>query len=127
MDAPDRTLLNRGADLVIDVPHPAFEPANVVAQITGYRARRGRLIQPLPFRAEHLEQLPAPRDQGAERLRGGIRDRARRRADARAEPREQRRINRIGLGGAADRLREGAHLARIDDRDGEADRRTLRH
>ena len=122
LHAPDRTALNRGADLLVDLADSAFEPANVRPEVARDRARRRRLREPLPLGDEHLEQLPPPRDQRRQRVRGGIGD-GRGVGWTRAPKCASTcRIDRIRFRGAADGLREGAHLARIDDGDREAGR-----
>ena len=69
---------------------------------------------------EHLDQLAAPDDQRGQGLVGRVGQRARFGPDARGKEGEDVGVDRIGFGEAADRLREIAHLARIDDGHGEA-------
>jgi hypothetical protein len=98
-----------------------LQPADVGAQIPPHLAPP-RPRQALALGVEHLEQLPAAGEQGLELLGGRIRQRSGGGPDARGEEREHLGIDAVGLGQPAERLREGAHLARIDDGDRESGR-----
>lgn len=122
LDSPHGTGLNGRPDLVVHVVHAPFEPANVIPQIARDAASGRGLLEAAALHADHLDQLPPPRDQRRERLRRGIGERPRRRLHPRPERGEDVRIDGVGLGGAAERLREGPHLPWIDDRDRQAHR-----
>jgi hypothetical protein len=96
-----------------------LEPADVGAQIPPHLASP-RPRQPLALGVEHLEQLPAAGEQGLELLGGLIRQRPGGGPDPRREEGEHLGIDAVGLGQPAEGLREGAHLARIDDGDRES-------
>jgi CRP-like cAMP-binding protein len=59
--APDRTARNRVIEVAIDSPDPSLEPADVLHQTTPNRTTR--VLQPIPLRGQHVQQLSAARHQ----------------------------------------------------------------
>jgi len=96
LDAPDRTLLNRATDLVINIRDAALEPADMVAQVAGHGSRRD-MGEPQPLGVEHLQQLAPARHEEGEGLRVCIGECPWPGLHARAKERQHARVNRIGL------------------------------
>ena len=115
LDPPQGAGLDAVLQLGVLVDQLAFEPADVGLEAAAHPASR-RDPAPLALGLEHLLQLPPSREQGGELLRRPVGERMGRGLDAGREGGEDLGIDRVGLGQAAQRLGEGAHLARIDDR-----------
>ncbi len=75
------------------------------------------LPQAILLGLQHLEQLSPPAEQRIEFLRVRVGEHADLGTHALSEERQEIGINKIGLGELAGRLREVAHLARVDDHD----------
>jgi hypothetical protein len=71
---------------------------------------------------QHLEQLPATRHQRRQAAGGLVGQRPRGGSDRLGEMRDRLGVQAVGLGQAPHRAGEGAHLARVDDRDRQAGR-----
>ena len=82
--------------------------------------------QPVPFRGQHLDELPAAGDQRGQLLLRGIRERPRLGTDVGGKPRQDVGIQGVGLREAPDRFGKVADLARIDDGDRQAGQRHRR-
>ena len=116
LDAPDRTLLNGAADLVVDVAHAPLEPANMIAQIArngpvgGACSSRRRSAPSISSNCRRRATKAASAWVSASAIgRAGGWTRAPKSASTVG-------IDRVGLRRAAQRLGKRAHLARIDDR-----------
>src|SRR4051812_3543841 len=118
VDPPDVAALDTAVDLIIDVRDPALEPADVIPQITRNRARRD-VRQALLLRPDHLEQLASPGDQGRERRRGRVGQRADWGLDSGGKQGQDAGVDRIGFRRLSNRYGKRAHLARIDHDDGQ--------
>ena len=77
--APDGTLLDHVVEVPVDRAELAFGHRMWVADPTSHRRRR--VLQPIPFGAQHPDELPTPREQASSRPTL-IGKRPRRRADA---------------------------------------------
>jgi hypothetical protein len=71
---------------------------------------------------QHLEQLAPARHQGAQVAGGLVRQGSRGRPHRLGEAGDRLRVEPVGLGQPPRCAREGAHLARVDDRDRQAGR-----
>ncbi len=126
LHAPDRTRLDGGASLIIDIIDAPFEPPNMIPEVACDAAGWGRLFETPLLHAEHLEQLPAASDESGQRVRLRVCDRSCGRLHTRTKVGQHRRIHRVSFGGAAERLRERADLTRIHDGHRQARCRTRR-
>jgi hypothetical protein len=90
------------------------------------REARARPRQAVVLRGPHADQLLAAPKEGAQLLRLGVGQWARRRADHVGKMRQYAGIQRIGLGQLPGGARKIARLPRVDDDDGEAGRRQRR-
>ena len=94
--APDRTARNRVVEVVIDSRDPSLEPADVLHQTTPNRTTR--VLQPIPLRGQHVQQLSAARHQRVQLLDDGVRERARRGPHPVGKERQEVGIQVVGLG-----------------------------
>ena len=82
-----------------------------------FLSRVRRPLLALALGADHLDDLPAARDEIGQQPRGLIGQRPRLGLGCLGEMGDHGGVDRIGLGALADRLGEGADLGRIDDDD----------
>jgi hypothetical protein len=105
-------------EVVVRLPEPALEEADVLLEIAAHGG--GRDEQPVPLRDEHLDELSPAGEERGERLGGRIREHPRLGPDALGKEGEDLGVDRISLGQLAGGFREVAHLARIGDDDRQA-------
>ena len=74
LGTPDRTPLDGVVQVAIDGGDTALEPADMAYELStdGHR----RMFEPITLGRQHVEELPAARDQGSEVLEDRIRKRA---------------------------------------------------
>jgi hypothetical protein len=77
-------------------------------------------LEAIPLGGEHLDELPAPGEQGVEGLGGFIGERLGRRPDPLREEREHLRVDGVGLSQLAGGASEVPHVPRIDLNDRES-------
>ncbi len=119
--APDRTLPDRAAELVVQGGQAPIEPGQVRLDLLAHRLE-GAAEAVLLGRA-HREELPTARQQGVQRLRRGIRQWSGDGPHRFGELGQNGGIEGVGLRELARRLREVAHLPRVDHHHGQAGRR----
>src|SRR3954468_2691633 len=113
--APDRAFANRCGQVIVDLLEPLPKPLHVLADTTAEIRRRRAL--PVLLRDEHLDELPAPRDESGESLSLLVGQHPGFRVHGLCEMRQHRRVERISLGEPSRGLGKVAHLPGIDDCD----------
>jgi len=106
--------------LALDLGQGFRQPAEVGVD-PGVQGGIGGLA-PVALGGEHLERLPPARHQRPQAAGGLVRQGPHRRPDRLGEAGDRLGVEPVGLGQPPHRAGEGAHLARVDDRDRQAGR-----
>jgi hypothetical protein len=117
---PDGALMHGPVQLALDLGQGFRQPAEVGVD-PGVQGGIGGLA-PVALGGEHLERLPPARHQRPQAAGGLARQGPHRRPDRLGEAGDRLGVEPVGLGQPPHRAGEGAHLARVDDRDRQAGR-----
>jgi hypothetical protein len=122
--APDGARPQRGVQVVIQGRHALIEPGNMGLDV-GPQATR-RVFKAILFGGPHRNELPPPRQEGAQLFSLHVRKRTRRRSHSLCKVGHGPGIEDIGFGQLPSRLRKVPYLAGINHYEGHGGRRQCR-
>ncbi len=111
--APDGTGLDGVVQVPVDIVQLAFEPPNMLGEAAAHRGHG--VFEAITLGNQHLQYLASPGEQRVEGLSGVIGQRARGRAHALGEERQDVGIDPIGFGELAGGPGNVADLSRVGD------------